>query len=518
MNQIVNILRKDARHLRLEILASLTVLLLFNLAEPKAWLELYGPAANASQITVFLVFVSWAILILRLVHLERLAGLNQFWTTRPYEWPNLLAAKTIFVLLFVYIPFLATQCYLLHHGGFAIAPNLSLMFHNLLNLTTVFILPVACIAVVTTSFAQAIFSFLGIAVAAACLNFTFTYLGSVSATFGMARRSPLFLMPLELGIASVLLSLTLLLQYRRRVTFKSIAILGTAAVLLILIPQVVEGTTAAANGYTAAPDAPASVSVDTSTEQTFSMKLPKNRRTAVYEIPLMFSNFTPGAVISREAERYTFTGANGYTWTSGWLDEAGYNNSIEPQGTDTFAHSRSFIVIPWPVQARLVGAPIAVRIEFLVSQLENERPYTYSLTPDDQVVPDVGVCGLDEAEERFSCRAAFGQSHFVGIRTFGSLAPCDASADTPQAAAPVQPTPESGFFIGRMRAIQSPMPVISPVMVNMVNLSAPKREETGHLCPGTPITFVAKSFQRRIYLETPPATITLKDSPGHFTH
>jgi hypothetical protein len=43
-------------------------------------------------------------------------------------------------------------------------------------------------------------------------------------------------------------------------------------------------------------------------------------------------------------------------------------------------------------------------------------------------------------------------------------------------------------------------------------LSASAR--AGYLCPGTPIKFVEKRFQRRLRIEMPAATIQLKDYVG----
>ena len=121
MNQIVNIFRKDVRHLRLELLASWALMLLLDLLIPKSWVGFQPgdrPPAVAVQVLTLLLFASWVVLIMRLVHGERLAGLNQFWTTRPYVWTSLLTEKAVFVLLFVYAPMLLSQIFLLYRGLF----------------------------------------------------------------------------------------------------------------------------------------------------------------------------------------------------------------------------------------------------------------------------------------------------------------------------------------------------------------------------------------------------------------
>jgi hypothetical protein len=511
MNQILNILRKDVRHLRLEILASLAVLFLFILVEPRTWMTMFSAASNMARIASFLVCASWGILILRLVHAERLAGLNQFWTTRPYEWPKLLAAKALFVVLFVYIPFLLAQFYLLHHAGLSIAANLGPILHNLLLLTCVAVLPLFCVAVVTASFGQAVLTILGILVAFIGLQLAFSYLGSTSAIFGLPRHAPLFLLPLELAIALLFFAAAVLLQYSRRATLKSIAVLAAAAVLLVLTPQLLEGGTAAASGYAAVSDPPASVTIDTSNRQTFSA-FPKNPRTAVYAIPLRYADYAPGANLSPEAQRYTLATADGYTWTSDWLDYHTGFSFLAPKDSETSAHTRAFIDIPWRIVPHVVGRPISIRIEFLFSQLASEAPYTYSLPATPHPVPGLGVCALDDGEENIYCRAPFGDFGFATVSAMGSPNPCDASPDTVPIPAP--PIPETGFLTGPRRQPGSPLPLISPVMVNELHLYGPHNQPSGHPCPGTPVTFVVRRSKRRIYLATPPATITLNTPPS----
>lgn len=159
----------------------------------------------------------------------------------------------------------------------------------------------------------------------------------------------------------------------------------------------------------------------------------------------------------------------------------------------------------------MVGRPVSIRFEFLFSQLASEAPYTYSLPNDPHAVPGLGVCALDDGEESIFCRAPFGDFGFVTASTTGSLSPCDASPDTSPIPAP--PIPETGFLIGPRRQQGNPMPLISPVMVNELRLYAPHNQPFGHPCPGTPVTFVVRRSQRRIYLATPPATITLNTPP-----
>jgi hypothetical protein len=57
-----------------------------------------------------------------------------------------------------------------------------------------------------------------------------------------------------------------------------------------------------------------------------------------------------------------------------------------------------------------------------------------------------------------------------------------------------------------------PFPFVSPIFVQPVFLRAQGRPELpSHLCPGQPITFTHVSVLRRFQVETPAATIVLKD-------
>ena len=122
MKQILHIFSKDVRRLWIEILLSLVVIALFVWVIPKGWLSgpiwVLNPYQQIAGLVDLLLPVSWGLLIARLIHGEVLVGDRQFWITRPYEWPKLLAAKALFVALFVYLPFLLMGVAILLEAGF----------------------------------------------------------------------------------------------------------------------------------------------------------------------------------------------------------------------------------------------------------------------------------------------------------------------------------------------------------------------------------------------------------------
>src|ERR1035438_3213039 len=115
MKLVLHTFRKDVRRLWPAALVSLVLLATLTrtdrwrsdtlVSSAEGWLNLVVPLA-------------WACLIALAVLEEPLAGDRHFWLTRPHRWPALLAAKLIFALLFVHVPSLIADAYILAAHGF----------------------------------------------------------------------------------------------------------------------------------------------------------------------------------------------------------------------------------------------------------------------------------------------------------------------------------------------------------------------------------------------------------------
>jgi len=130
MNQILRIFKKDARRHYPEILISLVLLALFTRRQLEFWLE-SNESVNVGSLMFFqitrlitpILVLFWAFLIVRVVQTESLVGDRQWWTTKPYEWWKLLLAKLVFIFVFISIPLILVQLFLLLHAGYSIIPN-----------------------------------------------------------------------------------------------------------------------------------------------------------------------------------------------------------------------------------------------------------------------------------------------------------------------------------------------------------------------------------------------------------
>src|ERR1017187_2268813 len=128
MRQAIHIFRKDARHCWPYIAGVLAI------AAVSAWQEsvvLGDPRDSGPNLTgillAFLMVLAWWFAVGAAVHGESLIGDRQFWTTRPYSWVSLLAAKLLFVAAFLGLPLFLSDCTILLASGFnplALVPGL----------------------------------------------------------------------------------------------------------------------------------------------------------------------------------------------------------------------------------------------------------------------------------------------------------------------------------------------------------------------------------------------------------
>src|SRR5438309_676297 len=85
MRLALHIFRKDARYLRREIGLMLLLIIVASRVES-------------------LVAIAGMYLIARAVHAETIPGDRQFWLTRPYPWPSLLAPNIMLPIAFINVP------------------------------------------------------------------------------------------------------------------------------------------------------------------------------------------------------------------------------------------------------------------------------------------------------------------------------------------------------------------------------------------------------------------------------
>jgi hypothetical protein len=161
MNQTLHIFKKDAGYHWPEILISLALLGLSTRQELHPWEHesaLYSLSLAfsllAGRYVTPVTIVFWVFLIIRVVQDESLVGDRQWWVTKPYEWWKLLAAKLLFIFIFISVPLFHVQLLLLHQFGFPILANLPAVVLSQLAFYFVLFLPAMFLASLTKSFGQ----------------------------------------------------------------------------------------------------------------------------------------------------------------------------------------------------------------------------------------------------------------------------------------------------------------------------------------------------------------------------
>jgi hypothetical protein len=155
MHQSLHIFEKDVRYLKHEILLFLSIAILLAAMHKPEFV----------QVIEFAMVGAAAFLIGRLVLAETIPGDRQFWITRPYRWQNLLAAKLLFIVVFVNLPVLLADLFILIVDGFPFGPSLPGLLWSQVLLFTFVALPFAALAALSSGMAAFIFAQLIVLVA-----------------------------------------------------------------------------------------------------------------------------------------------------------------------------------------------------------------------------------------------------------------------------------------------------------------------------------------------------------------
>lgn len=446
MRQILAIFKKDARRFLPEILVSLAILVAFVVIYPVTWrgtepVYFSGPSrffGGGRALDFFagsllvLVPISWWILIARLIHGERLVGDNQFWLTRPYEWPRFLGAKLLFLAVFLYTPFFLAQFILLAEGGFHPLAYLPGLLYNLLMVSGILVLPLAAFSTVTTGFGRLTLVILGL----------FLFIGAVALGYSQLPADTTAGVSGPLGDKLSFLFLTcgcgavVVLQYAlRKVRLAWIAV-GVVAALICAL-AFLDPDQFLMDRYYPAQAAGAAPIVQLS----FA---PKERLQPVaYEaggkgmlnitIPIQASGISNGTVVTPVALKATIDAADAGHWVSSW--QAVYNEHFLAGVT----YSPTQLLLRRAVYDRFRSAPVTLYLTIAFDEAKVASTQSIPLPTTDFYVPDFGVCSpkrtwltrpLDITN--LTCRSAVRQPQLTFVTAQWTDADCAAMPSDPE--------------------------------------------------------------------------------------
>jgi hypothetical protein len=165
MRQALHIFKKDARYLWYEIAV------VWLLASAFAAMHIRPEHGEFSMLAEVVLVIGVVLLIGRLILAEAITGDRQFWVTRPYRWQSLLAAKILFIIVFVNLPVFTAQFFIVLIDGFPLGSSVPGLLWSQVLLFACVALPFAAIAAVSSGIAPFIIAqLIAIAFAAIMLD------------------------------------------------------------------------------------------------------------------------------------------------------------------------------------------------------------------------------------------------------------------------------------------------------------------------------------------------------------
>jgi hypothetical protein len=378
---ILHILRKDLRRHWWEISGFVLVCAVWTwqISHPNGW-----SWVHQRQLVPILLFGLWFILTVRAVQGECLVGDREFWPTRPYRWPELLAEKKLLLILCLHIPLLLAQIVLLASAGiplsWALAPGLFL-----LQLEFAFFLtfPAWVLATLTETLVQWVLTVVGIALFAVLVSWLPWNLLPPALAGGENVTS--ILMGAILVPAMVF---ALLWQYARRRVWPARLVLGAAVLAVPLMIPIASTSLARTTAYprvTGEPPMRLSI-VASGADGTREYKRGDiGVSQAVITIPVVASFSDSNSIVSLEGFRVTLTGDNGWRWQSQWLNHAGQLTSDWPGVNLGFN-------MPFELANQLAQVHASARLELAFGVYRLGKAQRIDTAAQSFTVPGVGVC------------------------------------------------------------------------------------------------------------------------------
>ncbi len=469
------IFRKDLQHLWPETLVVLALFVAFCFAAPSGW----AGSEFATYVIIiagflkfFLMPVSWLVVIARLIQDEPLVGDRQFWTSRPYHWAQLFAAKILYLLVFLYLPFFLMQCYLLKHAGLHPLMVIPALLHNLLLLTVILVIPIMAISAVTSTFARVLLTVVGLMVAAIVLAVAVGY-------FTFLDMAPPHLDWIANTLFIVLPAVALVYQYKTRRTGIARILLIATPLVAVLVYLLAPTTSLIAHAYPVAsaadsPKVTPLISPELVPPATGGDVL-KFRNHVVLRLPVKVQGIDDRNDYAVDGNRVTLT-APGVSYKSPFLTTRGEQlNGSSPIGV-------VFFYLPADVFQRIHATPVDLQLQLAAQHLLAQDSTTWKANAGSFDVPGNGVCSFpkaDDLQQQTSCRYPFAPPEISSVSARINPGSCSDTAG--------RPVPARASLAGLPSALEFDPVVTVPLQFQTGD---PNGGNQYTLCPGTELHFV----------------------------
>ncbi|MGA7411544.1 MAG: hypothetical protein WBW33_13770 [Bryobacteraceae bacterium] len=403
MKQALHIFRKDVRRLWPRVVIVLVVMVIHAFLDVRSSPVNFPQTARVntalSVLHMLLPLGIW-FLIAWVIFQEPLPGDRQFWLTRPYRWPALLASKVFFVFMFVSVPLLISDCYILGAQNFPVVSVFPRLLLRQLFVAALFILPSFAIATVTNGVSQFLLGWFALVFALICevtLPSLWTSGSGVFVGFTTLDNSVFAAMV-------VVAAGTVIWQYAARRTNLARLVLSTTICvfpLFWLVPPLLHLSHAAPQ-RAHLPDRPAvQLAYDLSRSVPSSTFYSPPEGFLLARIPLTVSGLPPKTLLRGTGEITIQTA--GKTRLDPGIS---YFGSIERLGGDYFQSMN----LPRPLIEALKGQPANIQTAFELEIVTDEIRQREPLKPHVFKVAGLGLCLVIPDSVALTCRAGLGDS------------------------------------------------------------------------------------------------------------
>lgn len=383
MKMIFHILLKDLRRHRIEIAGFVFVCAVW------AWREAHPMAFQwfrERELIPILLFALWFLITIRLVQGESMVGDREFWPTRPYRWPQLMAAKALALLLCLNLPLLAAQFYLLHHAAIPITGAIITGLLFLQGMFVVFItFPTAVLASITGSIVQWVITVVGLILAFLALSWIpFDKLPDglaggeeVSGWIGFAILVPA-------------MALVLLWQFARHRETPARWLFGLSllaiplCILLSSTPLIRHIAYPVAQSSNPVQPSPLQLAIFESTPGKREFELKHDGPLPEISFPVVDRAIDSDSIVQISGYRALISGP-GWQWQSKWKNQSTTLTHLLPAfDIDLY--------VPADIAGKLAQGNATINVEVAFETYRLDHPQSVDSKPDKFLVPGVGQC------------------------------------------------------------------------------------------------------------------------------
>jgi hypothetical protein len=391
MSQILHIFKKDAEHHWPEILISLALLGLSTRQELHPWEHgsaLYSlrPTFSvlAGRYVTPVTIIFWVFLIIRVVQEESLVGDRQWWVTKPYEWWKLLAAKLLFIFIFISVPLFHVQLLLLHQFGFPILQNLATLALSQLAFYFVLFLPAMFLASLTKSFGQLLLTVGCILAIAAGIAWLVSKTSS-----GESKTPPAFVESFQtiLMWGSFLVILGWQFARRRRLVSAAalLVVLGLNSLIDVVVPNAKTMEKKYARVEAQTPPAKIAIAQPTEANDGRNINFSPDATEVRVNVPITVSGVASGTMVVVDVMRITAGSAEDSKWSRGG----------EYQQVELWPEDQSKVLsyeMGHKEYQKIKTEPLNLHIELGLSEYQEADARILAISPGKFVDDALGIC------------------------------------------------------------------------------------------------------------------------------